>query len=66
MQGLVRLTYWLGWVCFAVAVIGRILTYTSLRERMIDASVVPHNALQLAFLFFLASIATALIDREKP
>ena len=66
MQGIVRGTYWLGWVCFAVAAIGRILTYTSLRERMVDVSVVPHNFLRLAFLFFLASIATALMDREKP
>jgi len=66
MQGLVRLTYWLGWVFFALAVIGRILVYTSLKDRMIDASVVPHNFLQLAFLFFLASIATTLMNREKP
>lgn len=66
MQGIVRLTYWLGWVFMAVAVIGRILTYTSLRERMMDVGIMPHNALQLSFLFFLASIATALVEREKP
>ena len=66
MQGLVQLTYRLGWVFFVLAVIARILSYTSLRERMIDASVMPHNFLQLAFLFFLASIATTLVNREKP
>ncbi len=64
MLGLARLTYWLGWISLAAAVIGRVLTYTSLRERMIDAGVMPHNFLQLAFLFFVASIATTLIERE--
>ncbi len=65
MQGLVRLTYWLGWVFLALAVVGRALLYTSLRERMIEASVVPHNALQLSFLFFIIAIATALYNGAK-
>ena len=65
MQGIARLTYQLGWVFMAVAVIGRILTYTSLRERMQDVGVMPHNALQLSFLFFVAAIASALVERER-
>ncbi len=66
MQGIARLTYWLGWICLVLAVIGRILVYTSLRERMIDAGILPHNALQLAFLFFVAAIATVLVGEGKP
>ncbi|MBZ5647604.1 MAG: hypothetical protein LAN37_10310 [Acidobacteriia bacterium] len=66
MQGLNRLTYWLGWVFFALAVIGRILIYTPISERMIEVNVLPRNFLQLSFLFFLVSIATTLMNREKP
>lgn len=65
MDGLVRLAYWLGWVFLALAVIGRILLFTSLAERMIDANVLPRNFIQLSFLFFLISIATAVCHRPK-
>lgn len=66
MDGLVRLTYWLGWLCLAAAVIGRILLLTSVAERMIDANVLPRNFVQLSFLFFLISIATHLYHRQNP
>ena len=66
MPGLVRLTYWLGWIFLAIAVIGRFLVYTSLRERMIDSNIVPHNALQLSFLFFVIAIATSVCHSGKP
>lgn len=66
MQGLVRLTYWLGWVFLALAIIARILTYTAMSERLAYAGLLPRNFLQLAFLFFLAAAATALVHRETP
>lgn len=66
MDGLVRLTYWLGWVFFVLAVIGRILLFTSVSEHMIDANVLPRNFIQLSFLFFLISIATTFCNRQKP
>ena len=58
MTGMVKLMYRLGWVFFVVALIARILLFTSLRERMIDVDVLPRNFLQLTFLFFVASIAS--------
>jgi len=66
MDGLVRVAYWLGWVFFVIAVLGRILLMTSFAERLIEANILPHNFLQLAFLFFLISIATTLYNRQKP
>ena len=66
MQGLVRLTYRLGWIFFALSVLARIVAYTSLSERMVYLGVLPRNFLQFSFLFFVAAIATALVEREKP
>ncbi len=66
MQGLIRLTYVLGWVFLALAVIGRALMYTSFQERFVAMSVLPHNALQLSFLFFLITVASYAYTREKP
>ncbi len=66
MQGLIRLTYILGWVFLALAVIGRILLYTSMQDRMLQYSLMPHNALQLSFLFFLITVASYAYNREKP
>ena len=65
MTGMVKLTYWLGWVFFAVAVISRILLTTSLGARMIDIHVLPRNFMQLTFLFFLASIASYTCSRRS-
>ena len=65
MQGLVRLTYWLGWVFLGLAVVARVLTYTSLLERMIDWNVLPRNFFELAFLSFLVSIASSFMERQK-
>ena len=65
MRGLVRLTYWLAWVCLGLTILARILTYTSLLDPMIAWGVLPRNFLEMAFLFFLASIATALLEGQK-
>ena len=66
MQGLIRLTYVLGWVFLALAVVGRILLYTSMQDHMLQYSLMPHNALQLSFLFFLITVASYAYSREKP
>jgi len=66
MQGLVRLTYWLGWLFFIVAIVARIATYTEAGQRLVYLALFPHNFLQFAFLFFIASIATALYNRAQP
>ena len=66
MQGLIRLSYILGWVCLALAFVGRLLLYTSLQDRMIQNGVLPHNALQMSFLFFLITVASYVYTREKP
>ncbi len=63
MEGIVRVTYGLGWACLALAVIGRILLLTSVSERMIAMSVLPRNFIQLSFLFFVIAIASALVGR---
>ncbi len=63
MEGIVRVTYGLGWVFLALAVIGRILLQTSLSERMVAMSLLPHNALQLSFLFFIIAIASSVCAR---
>lgn len=65
MTGMVKLTYRLGWVFFAVAVISRILLTTSLGERMAEIHVLPRNFMQLTFLFFLASIASYTCNRSS-
>jgi uncharacterized membrane protein YhaH (DUF805 family) len=64
MQGLARQTYWVGWVFLALAVIARAVTYAGFGERMADLGLLPRNFLQLAFLFFLISVATALNNRS--
>ncbi len=66
MRGLVRLTYWLGWVFLVAAVIARILLYTSMKDRMIDTSVLPRNFFELSFLLFVISIASILIEQQEP
>ncbi|HVP43771.1 MAG TPA: hypothetical protein VMS96_10080 [Terriglobales bacterium] len=58
MEGMVRATYWLGWVFFAIAVIARILLLTSVKDSMVAMSVLPRNFIQLSFLFFVAAIAS--------
>jgi preprotein translocase subunit SecG len=65
MQGLGRLTYWLGWVFLALAVFARILVYTSLRDRLVDSGVLPRNFFELAFIFFVISIASSLMEQQK-
>lgn len=64
MQGLVRLTYWLGWIFLALSLLARVATYTSLSERMVFAGVLPRNFLQFSFLFFVISIATSLYETD--
>lgn len=67
MTGMVKLTYRLGWVFLAVALVSRILLTTSLRERMIEINVLPRNFLQLTVVFFLASVASyAYHQTSKP
>lgn len=67
MTGMVKLTYWLGWVFFVVALISRILLTTGMRERMIEANVLPRNFMQLTIVFFLASVATYTYNQiSKP
>ncbi len=66
MQGLIRLTYWLGWIFLALAIIARAATYTAMSERIVYAALLPRNFLQLSFLFFIACIATALVHRQTP
>ncbi len=63
MEGIARVTYGLGWVFLALAVIGRILLLTSVRERMIDMNVLPRNFIQLSFLFFVIAIASTIACR---
>ncbi len=63
MEGMVRITYGLGWVFLALAVIGRILLATSVSERMIAMNILPRNFIQLSFLFFVIAIASALASR---
>ncbi len=58
MQGIVRVTYALGWLFFILAIIGRVLLRTSVAERMIAIDVLPRNFIQLSFLFFIISIAS--------
>lgn len=65
MQGLARQTYWLGWVLLALAVIARIVSYTNASEHLISSGLLPRNFLQLSFLFFLISVATALNQRTQ-
>ncbi len=63
MEEIVRVTYGLGWVFLALAIIGRVLLQTSVSERMIAMSVLPRNFIQLSFLFFVIAIASALACR---
>lgn len=63
MEGMVRITYGVGWVCLGLAVIGRILLLTSASERMIAMNVLPRNFIQLSFLFFIIAIASSLACR---
>ncbi len=65
MEGLVGVTYWLGWVFLVLAVIARILAYTSLVDRMVALGVLPRNFFELAFLFFVACIAGSMVHRQK-
>ena len=65
MQGLARQTYWLGWVFLGLAVVARIVSYTNASEHLVYAGLLPRNFLQLAFLFFLISAATALNQRAQ-
>ncbi len=58
MQGMVRITYALGWLFFIFAIIGRVLLRTSMAERMIAFDVLPRNFIQLSFLFFIIAIAS--------
>ena len=58
MTGMVKLTYRLGWVFFAVSLVSRVLLATGLRERMVGMNVLPRNFLQLTVVFFLASVAS--------
>ncbi len=63
MTGMAKLTYWLGWLSLALAVIGRMLLLTGMRERMAAAQVLPRNFIQLTVVFFLASIASYTCNR---
>lgn len=65
MTGMAKLTYWLGWLSLALAVIGRILLLTGAREHMVAASVLPRNFAQLTVIFFLASIASYTCQRSS-
>jgi hypothetical protein len=60
MEGIVRVTYGLGWVCLGLAVIGRILLFTSLSTHMVAVNVLPRNFIQLSFLFFVIAIASSV------
>ncbi len=65
MAGLIRLTYWLGWVCLGLAILGRIvLMMSDVSGRMLQFGILPHNFLEGSVLFFLISIATVLYVRE--
>ncbi len=63
MEGIVRVAYGLGWVFFALAVIGRVLLATSMNERMLALNVLPHNFIQLSFLFFVIAIASSVCSK---
>ena len=60
MEGIVRATYTLGWVCFGLAIVGRVLLLTSLGEHMVGMNVMPRNFIQLSFLFFVIAIASSV------
>ena len=60
MEGIVRATYTLGWVCLGLAIVGRVLLFTSLSERMLAVNIMPRNIIQLSFLFFLIAIASSM------
>ncbi len=63
MEGIVRATYALGWVCLGLAIIGRILVLTSLSTHMIAVNVLPRNFIQLSFLFFVIAIASSVCGK---
>ena len=65
MQALARQTYWVGWVFLGLALVARILTYTSTGEHLVYAGLLPRNFLQLAFLFFVISVASSLLNRAQ-
>ena len=55
-----RLTYQLGWLLLVIAIVERmaIMASQAVAERAVHYSVLPHNFLELSFLFFVISIAS--------
>ena len=59
MNAIAKRTYALGWLFFIVAVIDRLLiTKESVLAFANAHNVLPHNFLQLSFLFFVITIAS--------
>ena len=59
MNAIAKRTYALGWLFFIVAVIDRLLiTKESVLAFANGHNVLPHNFLQLSFLFFVITIAS--------
>ena len=63
MEGIVRATYGLGWVCFGLAIVGRVLLVTPIGDRMVAMNILPRNFIQLSFLFFVISIASSVCGK---
>ena len=65
-MGLVRVTYFLGWLSFVAAVVERILLARGeFAQAAINHNVLPRNFLELSFFFFIASIATGHYCSKK-
>ena len=58
-MGLLRATYFLGWLCFVAAIAERILMSSGgIAQAAINHNVLPRNFFELSVFFFVASIAT--------
>ena len=59
MNAIAKRTYALGWLCFLVGLIERLLiTNDHVHEFANIHNVMPHNFLQLSLLFFVVTIAS--------
>ena len=59
MNAIAKRTYALGWLLFLVALIERLLiTKESVRDFALMHNVLPHNILEVSFLFFVITVAS--------
>jgi hypothetical protein len=59
MNAIAKRTYALGWLLFLIALIERLLvTKDNVRAFANEHNVMPHNFLEMSFLFFLITVAS--------